>query len=242
MSGALTASLTTNVALLLALIFALSYNHPSSLGSAAVRTAAASSGMVSRTSMRAQDHSEMPMPKVSRRAIANGLACTAPLLGVRQAMALIADDDDAELVARAKANRQKRIQEEKKTEYEFLASEGLTNKKQRTELQSITKAISRLADLGQQINENNMVAVSVSLTTPGSNGGWIEPLMTKVNELSDTDAKKASASALKQNLDSLSVAAESKDVAGLKRGYITTVTALEKWAVDANVATFLRQQ
>uniref|UniRef100_A0A6V3SAZ5 Maintenance of Photosystem II under High light 2 C-terminal domain-containing protein n=1 Tax=Lotharella globosa TaxID=91324 RepID=A0A6V3SAZ5_9EUKA len=240
MSGALTASLTTNAALLVALIFALSYNHHSSLGSPASRMAAAPSRMVSRTSTRAQKQGDMP--QVSRRAIANGIACAAPLLGVRQAMALLPDDDDAELVARAKANRQKRIQEEKKTEYEFLASEGVTNKKQRIELQPITKAISRLADLGQQINENNMVAVSVSLTTPGSNGGWIEPLMTKVNELSDTDAKKASATALKQTLDSLSAAAESKDVSGLKRSYITTVTALEKWAVDANVATFLRQQ
>ena len=47
---------------------------------------------------------------------------------------------------------------------------------------------------------------------------------------------------LKTALDSMSAAAKSKDLNGVKRSYVTSVSAFEQWAVDADVAKFLRAQ
>merc|ERR1712146_14202 len=68
---------------------------------------------------RAQELNEMP--KLSRRSIAAGLACAGPIAGVRQAMALIPDDDDADLVARAKA----KVLSTKRRELSLSLSPGL---------------------------------------------------------------------------------------------------------------------
>eukprot|EP00468_Gymnochlora_sp_CCMP2014_P010145 CAMPEP_0167752890 /NCGR_PEP_ID=MMETSP0110_2-20121227/7397_1 /TAXON_ID=629695 /ORGANISM="Gymnochlora sp., Strain CCMP2014" /LENGTH=185 /DNA_ID=CAMNT_0007638571 /DNA_START=175 /DNA_END=732 /DNA_ORIENTATION=- len=177
-----------------------------------------------------------------RRGVSTLLGAVGPTIAAKQALALIQDDDDAEMVARAKARRQERLKEEKKVEDEFLRSEGITNKRERLELVPITRAVSRLADLGQSISENNMVAVSSTLAQDGNSGKWIDDLLAKADSLSLTDDQKASAGALRDSFASMSTAVNSKDVSGLKRGYVTTVTALEKWSVDTNVAKFLRAQ
>eukprot|EP00471_Norrisiella_sphaerica_P000374 CAMPEP_0184487132 /NCGR_PEP_ID=MMETSP0113_2-20130426/9293_1 /TAXON_ID=91329 /ORGANISM="Norrisiella sphaerica, Strain BC52" /LENGTH=235 /DNA_ID=CAMNT_0026869319 /DNA_START=20 /DNA_END=727 /DNA_ORIENTATION=+ len=180
---------------------------------------------------------------LGRRAVVGGIGLTAPLMAVRRSMALLPDDDDAELLERAKSKRAERIKREKEVEYEFLRQQGQTNLKERTELVPITRAVARLADLGKAISEKNIIDASTSLSPDkGATGGWIKPLMDKVNELSDTDAKKSSGAALQAAFDDMSKASSAKDLPGLKRGYVSTVTALEKWATDANVAQFLRAQ
>ncbi|GAB5367127.1 hypothetical protein AAMO2058_001202700 [Amorphochlora amoebiformis] len=177
-----------------------------------------------------------------RRAMGAVMGVGVPSVAARNAMALIMDDDDAELVAKAKANRKARIAEEKKIENEFLRAEGFTNKAERIELVPITRAVARLADLGKSIAENNVVSASSYLANDGGNGGWIEPLIKKVGDLSDNNNSKASAMSLVSSIESLTKAASAKDVSKLKVGYINTVSALEKWAVDADVAAFLRAQ
>lgn len=183
--------------------------------------------------------------RISRRSISGALGAVGaavPFLASRQAMALIQDDDDPELVAKAKANRAARLKEERQVEDEFLRAQGVTNKRERIELMPITRAVSRLADLGQNINDKDFLAISVSLSDGGGTGGWISPLMDKIGQLSETDATKASMGQLKTALDSMSAAAKSKDLNGVKRSYVTSVSAFEQWAVDADVAKFLRAQ
>jgi len=180
---------------------------------------------------------------VGRRAVAGSLGIAAPILAARNAMAILPDDDDAELLEKAKARRSERIKEEKKLESDFLRAEGITNKKARVELVPVTRAVARLADLGKAISEKNLIEVSTSLSPDkGGTGGWIQPLMDKVTEISTSDASKSSASSLQDAFNGMTKAASNKDVMALKKGYVTTVTALERWAIDADVAEYLRAQ
>jgi len=128
-------------------------------------------------------------------------------------------------------------------ESDFLRAEGITNKKARVELVPVTRAVARLADLGKAISEKNLIEVSTSLSPDkGGTGGWIQPLMDKVTEISTSDASKSSASSLQDAFNGMTKAASNKDVMALKKGYVTTVTALERWAIDADVAEYLRAQ
>lgn len=63
--------------------------------------------------------------KVQRRSMAALLAALPAILPVGQALALIPDDDDEELIEKARANRKAKLAEERATEKTFARTEGL---------------------------------------------------------------------------------------------------------------------
>lgn len=62
--------------------------------------------------------------RVSRRALASLLAAAPVLLPASRALALIPDDDDEELVEKARANRKAKLASERATEQAFSRSAG----------------------------------------------------------------------------------------------------------------------
>ncbi len=66
------------------------------------------------------------------------------------------DDEDEELVSKAKANRQKRIVEEKDTEQDFAKSAGYNG----VTLLTIERGIKKLAKSGSDLEAGNLSSVA----------------------------------------------------------------------------------
>jgi hypothetical protein len=64
--------------------------------------------------------------RASRRSLAAGMLAVPALLSAGSAWALIPDDDDEDLVKKARANRRSKLAEEKSAEQAFTRSEGFT--------------------------------------------------------------------------------------------------------------------
>lgn len=60
----------------------------------------------------------------------------------------IPDEEDEEMLERAKANRQRRLASQKETTREFLREEGLKNTQLDSELVPVQKAVFQLAKSG----------------------------------------------------------------------------------------------
>jgi hypothetical protein len=91
-----------------------------------------------------------PAPAVARRAALAGLLAAAAALAPppRPALALIPDEEDEEMLERAKANRAARLQKNQAVTRQFIKEEGLTNKQLDAELVPVQRAIARLAQSG----------------------------------------------------------------------------------------------
>jgi hypothetical protein len=85
---------------------------------------------------------------LSRRAVfASGLVAGA-LFVPRRALALIPDEEDEELLERAKANKAKRLAADREVTRTFLKEEGLKNRELDQELIPVQKAVTQLAKSG----------------------------------------------------------------------------------------------
>lgn len=71
------------------------------------------------------------------------------------ARALIPDDDDEELIEKAKANRKQRLAEQRETAKEFSKVEGFNS----AELVSVQRAINKLARSAAELEAGNLPAV-----------------------------------------------------------------------------------
>ncbi len=88
----------------------------------------------------------------SRRAMLSaGLMSTAALslAFVQPARALIPDEEDTEMLEKAKANRRKRLEEQRETTREFLNAEGLENRLLDQELVPVQRLVLDLAKTGE---------------------------------------------------------------------------------------------
>ncbi|KAL4423316.1 hypothetical protein ABPG77_006111 [Micractinium sp. CCAP 211/92] len=172
---------------------------------------------------------------VPRRALAGLLAAVPVLLPASQALALIPDDDDEELVERARANRAKRLVEERQTQQAFARSSKNLDRVLEQELIPVQRAINSLAAGGAQLEAGDVKAASAALS-----GSWVRDFQAAADKLSYTDAAKTSASAVFSNLSALQSAASAGSAADSKRSFVATVGSLKAWASDANVAGELK--
>jgi hypothetical protein len=77
------------------------------------------------------------------------------IVPAQPARALIPDEEDEELLERAKANRQRRLAEQKETTRNFLRDDGLKDKTLDTELIPVQKAVVQLAKSGETLEIAN---------------------------------------------------------------------------------------
>ena len=75
-------------------------------------------------------------------------------------LALIPDDDDEELIEKAKARRTQRLKEERSTERSFVKVQGF---KQDAGVAPVQKAVNELARAGSQIKAGDLQAASATL-------------------------------------------------------------------------------
>jgi hypothetical protein len=88
----------------------------------------------------------------SRRALllsTAGLSALAFAASPKPALALIPDEEDTEMLEKAKANRRKRLAEQRETTREFLNAEGLENRQLDQELVPVQRLVLDLAKSGE---------------------------------------------------------------------------------------------
>lgn len=103
------------------------------------------------------------LPQLRRRAALAALLAGVPALGLAApALALIPDDDDEDLVEKARANRRAKLAEEKATEREFERSAGYTKALEK-DLIPVQKAVTALARAGAALEASDARAAASAL-------------------------------------------------------------------------------
>ena len=138
------------------------------------------------------------------------------------------DEDDEELIEKAKANRAQRIQAQKATTRSFLTSEGLKDIAGEKDLIPVQRGINRLAQSGAQIEGGDIQAASITLSD-----GWAKEFDAAVTKLGGSDAVSSKLSALQS-------AAGKNDAIASKKAYVALVTELQSWQQSVGVSDRIR--
>jgi len=145
--------------------------------------------------------------------------------------ALIPDDDDEEMVERAKANRRKRLAGEKKAEQAFSRSEGFVDKSTKKEIVSVQIAVNALAKAGEALASSDVGSAANALS-----GQWSAEFEDAAKALSINDDTKAAAEATIAEIGALKQAASSGSLDSAKKEYVDAVTALTTWTSKAAIS------
>lgn len=179
--------------------------------------------------------SDAAAESLSRRAaLTASFMATAPFF-VPKAWALIPDEEDEEMLERAKANRQKRLAAQKETTREFLRVEGIKDKQLDSELIPVQKAVYQLAKSGSQLESGDLKGVSSTLSS-----SWVDDFQRATVTLDASDAEKAQATAIFDGISGLKASANSGDLKGSKQKYVALVAAVEDWARGTGLAANLK--
>eukprot|EP00873_Tetraselmis_striata_P007277 jgi/Tetstr1/427541/TSEL_017667.t1 len=174
-------------------------------------------------------------PQVSRRTAASLLALPAALVFPGKGLALIPDDDDEELVLKAKANRKERLKVDRAQGKEFLKGEGISTGQEATDLVPVQKAIAELAKSGSQLEKGDLGAVAAT-----TGGAWMSEFKSAAINLSTSDAAKASVTTVLSSIEGLQKSAKANKLPEAKRNFVTMVDALQAWTTDVGVSDKLR--
>eukprot|EP00193_Tetraselmis_chui_P023013 CAMPEP_0177780334 /NCGR_PEP_ID=MMETSP0491_2-20121128/17138_1 /TAXON_ID=63592 /ORGANISM="Tetraselmis chuii, Strain PLY429" /LENGTH=216 /DNA_ID=CAMNT_0019300079 /DNA_START=42 /DNA_END=692 /DNA_ORIENTATION=- len=188
-----------------------------------------------RASLVVRATSQQSTPAMSRRAAASLLALPAALVFPGKGLALIPDDDDEELVMKAKANRAARIKEDRQVDKEFLNKQGIVTGQQNTDLVPVQKAIAELAKSGSQLEAGNLSEVASTI-----GGSWLSDFKSAAMNLSTSDAAKASVTDVLSSIESLQNSAKQNKMPEAKRSFVSMVNSLQAWTSEAGVADKLR--
>lgn len=164
-----------------------------------------------------------------RRAIVGGLF-TLPFVALPESKAILLDEDDEEMIERAKANRKARLASQKETTREFLKSEGLNNAQLNKELIPVQKAIYKLAKSGSQLEAGDVSGAAATLS-----GNWVSDFKQATEAF-----PSASADLVLSSLSALQAAAASSNLKESKQEFVLVASALELWAEQAGVASSLK--
>lgn len=172
---------------------------------------------------------------IQRRSLAALLAAAPALLSSRSALALLPDDDDEELIQKARANRKTRLASEKAAEKAFTRAEGFTDRQLQKELVEVQVAVNSLARAGQQLADGQVGAAADILGGP-----WAGDFRRAAQELSASDAARASAARVLSSLSDLQASAQRGALRDAKQSYVALVTSLQGWASDAAVKSEIK--
>ncbi|KAK9841480.1 hypothetical protein WJX74_006583 [Apatococcus lobatus] len=172
---------------------------------------------------------EVPASGLSRRA---GLAALVglPLIAsipAAQAILPTQDDEDEELINKAKSNRKSRVAQELTTEKTF-AKENYND----TALTTVSRAVKKIAKSGDQLEKGDLKAVAANISD-----SWVAEFQKVANDLSRTDAAKSSYPAIFKEISSLGSAASSGNSQSAKKEFVDTVSAIQAWADQAGIAS-----
>ena len=168
-------------------------------------------------------------PLVQRRSLAAMLAAVPVLLPASRALALIPDDDDEELIEKARANRKSRLASERATEKAYSRSSGFDKR----ELIPVQRAINSLGLTGKQLAAGEVSAAASTLSD-----GWTGDFRRAVESLSSSNSNAGAQ--VVNSLNALQSAATSGSLSTAKKEYVALVGSLESWASSAGIAGSLK--
>ena len=172
---------------------------------------------------------------MQRRSLAALLAAAPVMFPAARALALIPDDDDENLVEKARANRKNRLADEKEAEKTFAKAEGFVNESTKRDLVAIQRAVNSLGLAGKQLAAGEVAAAASTLSD-----SWAGEFGPAAELLSADGAVKASAAQVVAKLGDLKSAASSGSLASAKKEYVAVVSSFESWASAAGVASALK--
>ena len=140
------------------------------------------------------------------------------------AKALIPDDDDEEMIEKAKANRRNRLAGERKAEKAFSRTEGFVDKNTKKDIVSVQLAVNSLAKVGDALSKGDVAAASSELS-----GSWASKFVSVAASLSINDDTKVAADKLIAEIDALRAAAAAGSLADAKKEYVDAVNSLVGW-------------
>ena len=138
------------------------------------------------------------------------------------------DEDDEALLAKAKANRQQRIQSETAKGKKYVNDTGLKLDADGTAMQT---AVYKLSKAGARVR-----AGALDEAADGLNGDWIRTAVASAKSLGASDGVDA----FESGVEALKAACESGDGARARRAYGDAAKALKAVAESAGVANKLR--
>ncbi|GAX80983.1 hypothetical protein CEUSTIGMA_g8418.t1 [Chlamydomonas eustigma] len=160
----------------------------------------------------------------ARRSLISGFVASLSFITL-PSFALIPDEEDEELVEKAKANRQKKLAAQKETTREFLKAEGLKDTKLSQDLVVVQKGVFKLAEAGSKLEAGDIKAVSSNLSEP-----WLSQFEASVEKIGENGKDVVT------KLGSLKTAASGGDVKVTKKAYVQLVAELQSWSSAAGVA------
>lgn len=147
------------------------------------------------------------------------------------AHALIPDDDDEDMIEKAKANRKKRLAGERQAEKEFSRSEGFVDKNAKQKLVVVQLAVNALAKVGESLAQGSVDEAKSAIGDVDVNA-----LGGAVKGLSLNGESQTAGESVVSELSSLVSALGSGSLSSAKKEYVDTVIALTDWTVKANVS------
>mmetsp|Transcript_22180 Transcript_22180/g.61330 ORF Transcript_22180/g.61330 Transcript_22180/m.61330 type:complete len:199 (+) Transcript_22180:50-646(+) len=147
----------------------------------------------------------------------------------KAAQALIPDEEDEELLKRAKENRAKTLAEQQQKTRSFMQSEGLANGKLNSDLVPVQKAVNKLAESGKLLEAGDAKQASRILTEP-----WVKNLKSATRKFSGPSDE------VMTKLYALQDATKKDDLMESRTTFVSLVEALEVWASSAGVQSYLK--
>ena len=147
------------------------------------------------------------------------------------ALALIPDDDDLELISKARANRTERLAREKGAEAAFTNAEGF----KASPLAGAQAAVFTLQRAGSQLDAGD---ASGAADTLNSGSDFVQAFTASAAKVSASSVAKASAAEAASRLSALRQASASGSDA--KAAFAGAARAVAAWANDAGVAGSLQ--
>lgn len=168
--------------------------------------------------------SALPNNSSSRRPILLGLGSILPAIISMPAVAMILEEDDEELVLKAKANRAARLAQGRTVTREFLETEGIKNKQLALEIAPLQTGVYKLAKSGAKLTEGDVKAVANSMAEP-----WVADFIKASKGVGGSDVVADKVQALKTT-------SNKGDLNATKAAYVALVAELKAWSAANGVA------
>jgi len=166
----------------------------------------------------------------SRRSVAFGAALIPAVVSL-PALALIPDDEDEELLAKAKANRQKRLAEEREVEKAFVREEGFKAKNDAASIAYVQQGVTKLAKVGSLLEKGDLGGVAAV----ARDGKWVADFTSAAAALGGNDKAKSSAAAFTASVAALGASASKNNASGAKSDFIKAVDAIEDYTSTTGI-------
>jgi len=158
-----------------------------------------------------------------------GLVGGVSLIAVPGAKALIPDDDDEEMVMKARQNRKSKLAGERQAEKEFTRSEGFVDKNSKKNLATVQLAVNALAKVGNALANGSVGDASAAAREIDAGVG------DALKALSINASASSAAATTTAELNALLGALNSGDLAAAKKEYVDTVVALTEFTLKAQI-------